>query len=160
MRDFWLNAGSRCVDSSAPTEQHNPILTTLANDIGKELMSREDYPEVAMLAHTAITIGDINPAVSLIERLFPGWGYNVGRPLTVRSPCGWYARVFRERRWNEYGHHDGMWVQDGTRRSSGPRQYANGAALALMAALCYALADNEPGASALAPEPDHIAAQS
>lgn len=148
--DFWRNAGLRCLVASAPDERENPALTTLANDICRQLMARDDYPTLGTLAYDAVVLGNINSAVRLIEHLFPGWGYQVGRPLTARKPCGWYSSVFREKRDGEVGVLAGMWPQDGRRQGSMVSQYANDPALALMAALCYALADNEVGASAIA----------
>lgn len=149
-RDFWMSMGMRCRTATAPNEHDNPGLSTIAGDMCKQLMARDDYPTIGTLISQAIVLGNINSAVKLIETLFPGWGYQVGRPLTVRKPCGWYASVFRERRASDTGGPlAGMWPQDG-RRNGGPAQYADDPALALVAALCYVLAENEAGTSAIA----------
>jgi hypothetical protein len=138
----WIEHAESCLVAVEPN-------TDLANKVSREFMPRDDYPLIGTLASDAIALGNVNAAIRLVEALFPGWGYQVGRPLTVRSPCGWYASVFRERREHEPMHpFPGSFTQcsgDDT-----PWRYAADPALAIMAALCRALAANEPGTSALA----------
>src|SRR4051812_24868782 len=115
----WTAFAERCL--AAPRDDHpdgpvNEVLRSLAREICHELMPRDDidYPSVGTRMSEAVTLGDTGAALALIEELFPGWGYQVGRPLTVRSPCGWYASVFRERRSAELrGPLAGMFTQDG-----------------------------------------------
>lgn len=145
----WTAYAERCLKAPKPDETDNEDLRQLCRDICKEMMPRDDYPSIACRMSNAIVIGEVGAAVELVEHLFPGWGYQVGRPLTVRSPCGWYASVFRERRNGEPFHpHPGHYNQDGG--IDNPWRYANSAALAIMAALCRVLAVEEPGATAIA----------
>lgn len=150
----WTAFAERCLAAPKddPDGPVNEELRSLCRDICRELMSRDDidYPAIGTLVSDAVTLAKIDGAVRLIEALFPGWGYQVGRPLTVRAPCGWYASIFRERRASEPLHpHPGSFAQDG-RDGKTPWRYANSPALALMAALCRVMAANQPGASAIA----------
>lgn len=147
----WTAFAERCLAAPMddPDGAVNEELRALCREICLELMSRDDYPLIGTLMSGAVTLGKIDDAVRLIEELFPGWGYQVGKPLTVRSPCGWYASIFRERRGGEPPHpHPGSFDQDG-RDGKTPWRYANSPALALMAALFRVMAANAPGASAL-----------
>lgn len=144
----WNSLAERCLAAPAPTADHDEELSGILRDICTALMPRDDYPTVGTLATDAIGIGRTDAAIRLVEHLFPGWGYQVGKPLTARRPCGWYASVFRERQKFEPMHpHPGHFTHDG---EGNRRRYANNAALAIMAALCRVMATEEPGTSALA----------
>lgn len=144
----WSAYAERCLKAPNPDETDGDELRLLCSAICKELMLRDDYPSIACRVNNAIVIGRLNSAIDLVEHLFPGWGYQVGRPLTVREPCGCYASIFRERRNGEPFHpHPGSYNQDGGVNT--PWRYANSPALAIMAALCRTLAIESPGASAL-----------
>jgi hypothetical protein len=151
----WTAFAERCLTAPRDDDPDGPVnevLRSLSREICYELMPRDDidYPSVGTRISDATVLGDTGAALALIEELFPGWGYQVGRPLTVRSPCGWYASVFRERRASEAdGPLAGMFTQDG-RRDTGAARYANSPAMALIAALCRVLAAEQPGASAIA----------
>jgi hypothetical protein len=151
----WTAFAERCLAAPRDDDPDGPVnevLRSLAREISHELMPRDDidYPSVGTRMSEAVTLGDAGAALALIEELFPGWGYQVGRPLTVRSSCGWYASVFRERRSAELrGPLAGMFTQDG-RKDTEQARYANSPSMALMAALCRVLAAEQPGASAIA----------
>lgn len=132
----WSTMADTCLLASAPNSE-------LARLISKPFMPREDYPTVGTLISFAVANGNIGEAFLLVEHLFPGWGVQVGRPLTARRPCGWYACIFRE----SSALLDGMYGQDS--RAVKPSRYAAEPALAIVAALCRVLADFEPGTSAI-----------
>ena len=142
----WKDFAERCLIASEPD-------VTLANEIAKAFMPRDDYPTVGTMVSSAIAIGSVCAALGAVEHLFPGWGCQVGHPLRARSPCGWYASIFRERRHGESLYpFAGSFSQDRDFRSDAREaaRYAADPALAIMAALCRTLADTEPGTSALA----------
>lgn len=146
----WTAFAERCLTAPRPDRQDRDDLTTLCRDICKALMARDDYPSVGTRANNAIVLGDVRAAIELIEQLYPGWGYQVGRPLTVRAPCGWYASIFRERRTGEkLNPLGGLYSHTGFKPTDRGYRYADDPALALMAALCRVLARYEPGESAL-----------
>lgn len=146
----WTDIADRCLTAPKPDDQDREELNTLSRDICEAFMPRDDYPSLGVRVSNAVVLGHVGSAIELVEHLFPGWGYQVGRPLSVRSGCGWYASVFRERRPGDDFVYGGSFSQDGKRKSSDPNRYANDPALAIMAALCRVLAAHEAGTSALA----------
>jgi hypothetical protein len=147
----WNEMAEQCLTSP-------PNNVALSRFICKALMARDDYPLVGTLIANAIASDLLGSAIELVQHLFPGWGMQVGIPLTARSPSGWYASVFREKREGEHGHLSGRFRQDSSEPDpvvKGARwRYASSPALALVAALLRVLACHEAGSPAVETPPD------
>lgn len=149
----WNALAERCLLAPKSHDSSDDELKAISGEICLALMPRDDYPSIATRIDGAVRLGNVGAAIELVEQLYPGWGYQVGRPLTVRSPCGWYASVFRERRPDDKYHpFSGSYGHDIREGEAGYRamRYANDPALALIAAFCRLMAVEQPGTTALA----------
>lgn len=86
----------------------------------------------------------LDAALALVERLLPGWGRQVGSPLSKPAgygdAVGFYASVFRERRPGEPGFWPGCYDQAGALADPpNVRPYAPTAPMAILRALLAAL---------------------
>jgi hypothetical protein len=148
--DRWIALAERLLAIETVRE-----VSDLAREFSVMFIARRDYPAVGTLAARAVDQFDVDAAIELIRHLFPGWGMQVGVPLTCRSPSGWYASIFRERRTETFMSRplEGMYRQDSNDPAGrGPMRYAAAAAPALLAALCRVLAEHAPGTSAIGEE--------
>ena len=87
----------------------------------------------------------IDAALALVERVKPGWGCQVGRPIQTHS-SGWYASVFRARLPGEHGTFDGHFSDYVEPQNIRPRDgYRPNGALAICLALLRSIEGGERG---------------